>query len=41
MGPVIATGFFGAVGIALALEIMAIATTLSTLQHLTAYTGAF
>ena len=39
MRPVIATGIFGTLGIALALEVMSVVTTFTTMQHLATYSG--
>ena len=39
MRPVIATGIFGTLGIALALEVMSVLTTFTTMQHLATYSG--
>ena len=39
MRPVIATGIFGTLGIVLALEVISVVTTFTTMQHLATYSG--
>ena len=39
MSTVLATGIFGAIGIALAIEVLSVATAFSNMQHLAACAG--